>query len=218
MEGCGWATAGKWLHLAAAAVAFVTRWSSARLHLIFRRIQWWVDGNLKSTFVKCWLLFCAIQNNKHYEGLGLFFFILFPLFWGVRNGKRVFIKIKQRPVCWSDNPAGCLMSRKAKWVGWESFVGVGAGYGGRWMRQQSESDGFGAGCGGRQSQQWWSPSPRAAAPPSNSAGRDARAPRAPDHAPELLVAPHQHQEQFMVKPLSVWQALPKSWSLVKLHL
>ena len=57
------------------------------------------------------------------------------------------------------------------------------------MRQQSEPDGFGAGCGGRQSQQWWSPSPRAAAPPSNSAGRDARAPRAPDHAPEQLVAP-----------------------------
>ena len=57
------------------------------------------------------------------------------------------------------------------------------------MRQQSEPDGFGAGCGGRQSQQWWSPSPRAAAPPSNSAGRDARAPGAPDHAPEQLVAP-----------------------------
>ena len=56
------------------------------------------------------------------------------------------------------------------------------------MRQQSEPDGFGAGCGGRQSQQWWSPSPRAAAPPSNSAGRDARAPRAPDHAQEQLVA------------------------------
>ena len=56
------------------------------------------------------------------------------------------------------------------------------------MRQQSEPDGFGAGCGGRQSQQWWSPSPRAAAPPSNSAGRDARAPGAPDHAQEQLVA------------------------------
>ena len=160
-------------------------WSSARLHLIFRWIQcWWVEGDVKNTFVKCFFFFCAIPNNKQYQGSGLFFFLFFPLFWGVRKGKRVFIK--QRLVCWSDN-TGCLMLRKAKWVGWDPFVGVGAGYGGRWMRQQSEPDGFGAGCGGRQSQQWWSPSPRAAAPPSNSAGRDARAPRSPDHAPELLV-------------------------------
>ena len=31
--------------------------------------------------------FCAIPNNKQYQGSGLFFFLFFPLFWGVRKGK-----------------------------------------------------------------------------------------------------------------------------------
>ena len=62
-------------------------WSSARLHLIFRWIQcWWVEGDVKKTFVKNFFFFCAIPNNKQYQGSGLFFFLFFPLFWGVRKG------------------------------------------------------------------------------------------------------------------------------------
>ena len=44
-------------------------WSSARLHLIFRWIQcWWLEGDVKKTFVKCFFSFVQSQITNNIKG------------------------------------------------------------------------------------------------------------------------------------------------------